>query len=154
MRNPKAKVSDPKSFVSDPGSDTHILYSGRLLESGEVLLTEVGKESISQKINAQKEYTDISYIRQRLYMGDTSVLRSDVSYGDYRNVPKDMRECLDLFINARRTFDTLPLDVKDKFNNSYLAWLKDAGTDDWNEKMFPKTEEEIVIEKETVADES
>lgn len=154
MRNPKAKVSDPNTFVSDPGSDVHVIYSGRLLETGEILLTEVGKESISEKINAEKEFTDISYIRQRLAIGDTSVLRTDVNYGDYRNVPKDMREGLDLLINARRTFDTLPLVVKDKFNNSYLAWLQDAGTDEWNEKMFPKIEEDIVIEKETVVDES
>lgn len=153
MRNPKAKVSDPKSFVSNPGSDTHVIYSGRLLESGEILLTEVGKESISEKINAEKQFTDISYIRQRLAMGDTSVLRTDVNYGDYRNIPKDMREGLDLIINARRTFDTLPLEIKDKFNNSYLAWLQDAGTDEWNDKMYPKTDDEI-IEKESVESES
>lgn len=158
MRNPKAKVSDPNSFVSDPGSDTHILYTGRLLESGEILLSESGKESISQKINADKEFTDIAYIRQRLAMGDTSVLRSDVSYGDYRNLPKDMRGALDLLINAERTFDTLPVDVKEKFNNSYLNWLQTSGSEDWSKKMFPdefkEKVDDLVIEKESVADES
>jgi len=156
MRNPKAKVSNPNSFISDPGSDTHIIYTGRLLESGEILLTESGKESISQKINSEKEFTDIAYIRQRLSMGDTSVLRSDISYGDYRDLPKDMRGALDLLINAERTFDTLPVDVKEKFNNSYLNWLQTSGSEDWAKKMYPNEvkEDDLVIEKESVADES
>lgn len=153
MRNKNAKVSDPNSFITDPGSDIHVIYTGRLLDSGEIILTESGKESISEKINAEKEFTDMAYIRHRLEMGDMSVLRTDVNYGDYRDLPKDMREGLELVVNAERTFDTLPLDVKSKFNNSYLNWLKSAGTEDWNDKMFPKTDE-VVDEKENVVNES
>lgn len=156
MRNKNAKVSDPNSFITDPGSDIHVIYTGRLLESGEVILTESGKESISEKINAEKEFTDISYIMQRLSMGDTSVLRTDVAYGDYRDLPKDMREGLELLVNAERTFDTLPLEIKEKFNGSYLNWLRTSGSDDWNKKMFPDEQkiDDLVNEKETVADES
>lgn len=153
MRNKNAKVSDPNSFITDPGSDIHVIYTGRLLESGEVILTESGKESISEKINAEKEFTDISYIMQRLSMGDTSVLRTDVAYGDYRDLPKDMREGLELLVNAERTFDTLPLEIKQKFNGSYLNWLKTSGSDEWNEKMSPK-KEEVIDEKENVVNES
>ena len=75
MRNKNAKVSDPNKFVTDHGSDIHILYSSKVLPDGTIQLTPCGEESISQKINAEKEFTDIAYIRHRLEMGDMSVLR-------------------------------------------------------------------------------
>lgn len=160
MRNPNAKVSDPSKFVTDPGSDEHILYEAKLLPSGEIRLTPNGKESISEKINAEKEFTDIKYITQRLAMGDTSVIRPAASliYADLTSAPKNLAESLQIFINARDSFDALDLETKNKFDNNYLRWLQDAGTKEWSESMskyLPQPEiEDVVIEKEVAADES
>lgn len=153
MRNKYAKVSDPSSFVTDPGSDIHIIYEGKLLENGQIRLIENGKESISQKINAEKMYTDINYIRTRLQMGDTSVIRSasEVMYADLTKAPKTLADNLQIFINARSSFDNLDLETRNKFDNNYLKWLKDAGTPEWIESMG-KYAPDLVIEKETVSE--
>lgn len=153
MRNKNSKVSDPSSFVTDPGSDIHVIYEGKLLENGQIRLIENGKESISKKINAEKMYTDINYIRSRLQMGDTSVVRpaSQIMYADLSKAPKTLAENLQVFINARSNFDRLDLDTRNKFDNNYLKWLQDAGTEDWV-KTMEKYLPELVIEKETVSE--
>lgn len=135
MRNKNAKVSNPNDFVTCPGSDVHVLYSSKILPSGEIRLTPCGKESISEKINSQKHFTDISYIVSRLQMGDTSVLRDGAMYGDFTKVPKTLAESLQLVIDGQRKFDQLPLEVKNKFNNSYYAWLSSSGTKEWLDAM-------------------
>lgn len=153
MRNKYAKVSDPSSFVTDPGSDIHIIYEGKLLENGQIRLIENGKESISKKINAEKMYTDINYIRSRLSMGDTSVVRpaSQIMYADLTKAPKTLADNLQIFINARSNFDRLDLETKNKFDNNYLKWLQDAGTVEWI-KTMEKYLPDLVIEKETVSE--
>lgn len=153
MRNKNAKVSDPSSFVTDPGSDIHVLYEGKLLENGQIRLIENGKESISKKINAEKMYTDINYIRSRLQMGDTSVVRpaSQIMYADLTKAPKTLADNLQIFINARSNFDHLDLDTRNKFDNNYLKWLQDAGTKEWVETM-EKYLPDLVIEKEIVSE--
>lgn len=137
MRNKNARVSDPNKFICNPGSDVHVIYEGKLLPSGEIKLVPVGKESISEKINAYAQYTDIRYIMSRLQAGDTSVVKSPdkAMYGDFTKTPKSFAEALQIMINAERRFDELPLDIRNKFNNSYLAWLQSAGSDLWFDQM-------------------
>lgn len=148
MRNPKAKVSDPNKFYTDSGSDEHILYSSKVLPNGEIRLTECGKESISERINAQKEFTDIHYIISRLMMGDTSVIREGAVYGDFTKAPKNLAEALQLRLDAEKAFYELPVDVRNKFNNNLNQWIIDAGSPEWMTKM--NIVQEKVEEKESV----
>lgn len=135
MRNPKAKVSDPNKFFTDPGSDIHILYNAKLLPNGEIRLTESGKESISEKINSWKETTDINYIIQRLIAGDTSVLRDGAVYGDFTETPKSLADAMQIMMDGEKKFYELPLDVRAKFDHNYYQWLMQAGSESWIEKM-------------------
>lgn len=153
MRNKNAKISDPNKFITSPGSDEHILYSSKILPSGEIRLTESGKESISKKINAQKKFTDISYIVSRLQMGDTSVIRDGAIYGDFTQVPKSLAESLQIIMDGQAKFDELPLDIRNKFDNNYYQWIMQSGSVSWMEKMgIPLKEvvEEVKEESETV----
>lgn len=149
MRNKNAKVSDPNKFVSCPGSDIHELYEGKLLPNGEIKLVPIGKESISEKINSYAKFTDISYIMSRLQAGDNSVIRDGAMYGDFTKTPKSLAEALQIMINAEQRFNELPLDVRSKFNNSYLAWMQAAGTDMWFENMGI-VKDPVVVESEDI----
>ena len=148
MRNKNAKVSDPNSFVTCPGSDEHIIYSSKILSDGTIQLTPCGKESISEKINAEKEFTDIAYIRHRLEMGDTSVLRDGAVYADLYSAPKSLAESMQLQIDAERKFYELPLEVRNKFNNNFRQWMLTAGTPDWIRDM--NIIEDVIKEDEEV----
>lgn len=153
MRIKTAKVSDPNSFVSNPGSDVHILYKSKINPRGEVILTPNGKESISEKINAQKEFTDMAYIRSRIAAGDMSVMKDPGVYADVTKLPKTLAESLQIRIDAEHAFYQLPSDVRQKFNNNFNQWLIDAGSEEWNKKMniygeVEKQIEEVKLENE------
>lgn len=136
MRNPHAVVSDPNSFVSHSGDQFHINFSPRVLETGELKLVESGKDDIQQMINSFRDSTDMSFILQRLAVGDTSVLNQRPGmFGDFTQMPSTYAEALQLVIDGRRQFDALPLDVKNSFNNDFRQFLASAGTPEWNEKL-------------------
>lgn len=136
MRNPNSAVSDPNSFVSDSGNQFHVKYSPRVLENGELKLVESGKDDIQSMINSFRDTTDMSFILNRLAVGDTSVLNQRPAlFGDFTQMPTTYAEALQLVIDGRRQFDALPLDVKNSFNNDFRQFLASAGTPEWSEKL-------------------
>lgn len=136
MRNKNAKVSDPNSFVSNSGSPTRTIYSARINENNVIEVVPSGKEDWQGYIESFRDQTDMSYILKQLSLGDASVLADDVAqYGDITKMPHNMLEAMQMQLDAQRHFDSLPLDVKAKFNNNYREWCSSAGSDDWLAKM-------------------
>lgn len=136
MRNVNAKVSDPNSFSTCPGSPEHIIYSAKVMDDGTIKLKEAGKENIQQKIDSFRESTDMAYILHRLAQGDNSVLnQKQPMFGDFTKMPKTLAETLQLHIDAENEFYKLPLDVRSKFDNDFQKWFVTAGSDGWCEKM-------------------
>ena len=142
MRNKHAKIIDPNSIETNPGSDIHIEYSPKVQPDGTIILKESGKTSISEYINSFKEQTDMSYILSRMAAGDTSVLEQRTPfYGNFLEAPKTYAEALQLVIDGEKEFNRLPLDVRNSFDNDFRQWLAQAGTEYWSTKM-------VLIEKE------
>lgn len=152
MRNSKAKVSNPNEFVTSAGNKEHILYSPKVLDSGMIKLVESGKENIQDKINSFRDTCDMSFILQRLAMGDSSVLNKKIpNYGDFTQMPKSYAEALQLVINAEKDFYDLPLDTRNKFDNDYKQWFAQAGSTEWLDKMGIMTVKDIEPEKKEEA---
>lgn len=135
MRNKNAKVCDPRKFITCSGNDVHILYSSKVLPNGQIRLTPNGKESISEKINAQKNYTDMSYLISRLLAGDTSVIRDNAIYGDFTKSPKSLADALQIMIDGQDKFNALPLDIRNKFDNNFYKWIMTSGSNIWYQLM-------------------
>lgn len=136
MRIKGAKVPDISKIHTNPGSPIHVIYSGKVMKDGTVKLQETGKENIKEKIQSFKSITDISFIRQRLMMGDESVLnRAQAFFGDYTGVPDSMPEVLQMFIDGEQAFYSLDPEMRNKFDNDYRKWFATAFTDEWINKM-------------------
>lgn len=136
MRHPEASVRDSNSFVSSSGDTFHLRFSPRVLENGEIKLVESGKDDIKAMINSFRDSTDMSFILQRLAAGDTSVINQRPGvFGDFTKLPTTYAEALQLVIDGRREFDSLPLDVKNSFNNDFRQFLASAGSPEWTEKL-------------------
>lgn len=136
MRNKYANVSEPNDFVTCSGEKYHITYSTKVMPDGKLLLEPNGKEDIQAMINSHREETDMSFIIQRLSMGDTSVLNKKAAmYGDFTQMPKTYAESLQLVMDAEKHFYEMPLEVRNKFGNDFRQWFATAGAPDWFDKM-------------------
>lgn len=56
-------------------------------------------------------------------------------YGDFTDLPKTYAEFLQAQINAGRIWDTLPVSIKEKFDNNKDLFFVQAGSDVWMEKL-------------------
>lgn len=123
MRNPAARVSDPNSFVSDPGSPFHDILEPRFT-GDHTTVVSVGRENIQERIQAQGPYTDINYMLTCLGHGDTSVLTTHRAfYGDVSDFPTNPVDAINLIRSAERRFALLTSDERSKYNNDWQVWL-------------------------------
>lgn len=123
MRNPAARVSDPNTFVTDPGSPIHILHEARF-NGSTLVMVETGQENIQDLIEAYAPYTDINYMLHRLSLGDTSVVTNrQALYGDFSQMPQNPVDAINLVHRAEDNFSSLPNDEKARYNNDWRVWL-------------------------------
>ena len=123
MRNKFAGVSDPHSFLSCAGERIHTLYDSRF-DGTRVVLEESGSFDLQERINSYAPYTDISYMLNRLKVGDTSVFstRSPL-YGDFSGMPDNPADAINLYHGAEQAFAQLPAEEKLVYNNDFRVWL-------------------------------
>lgn len=139
MRNKNAKVPDPNSFVTNPGSPERILYSAKVKVDGSIDVVPSGKENIQDKIESFRDQTDMCYILKQIALGNADVLNVHPGqYGDFTKAPASMAEALQLQIDAQKAWYDMPVELRAKFDHDLNKWLVTAGSEDWNEKMFPK----------------
>lgn len=124
------------SIVSNPGSRYRTLYTSKVLSNGAIVLNESGKEDTFEKIQSFESATDMTYILAKLASGDMSVLNVHPgSYGDFTSAPKTLAEALQMKIDADRVYDSLPVEVKKKFDNDRDKFFASAGSDEWLDKL-------------------
>lgn len=143
MRNKNAKVSDPNTFITEPGSPERIIYSAKVKPDGSLQVVPSGKENIQDKIESFRDQTDMCYILKQLALGNADVLTVHPGqYGDFTKAPSSMAEALQLQIDAENAWKGLPVDLRAKFDYDMTKWLVTAGSDEWNVKMFPSATKE------------
>lgn len=152
MRNPFACVQNPNDFLTCSGELEKPVLSGKLMPDGTIKLTQVDSIDIKAEINSYASTCDMAYILSRLRVGDASVLSAkEGAYGDFTVFPKTYAEMLQLVQNGEAAFESLPLDVRAKFDNNLNKWFATIGTDEWSDKMqIPKPVP--VVDKQPVLD--
>lgn len=129
MRHPSARVSDPNTFVSDPGSPFHDILEPRFT-GDHTTVVPVGRENIQERIQAQGVYTDLNYMLTCLSHGDTSVLTTHRAlYGDVSDFPTNPVDAINLIRSAERRFALLTSDERSKYNNDWQVWLSTVLSD-------------------------
>lgn len=136
MRNKFARISDPNSFVSDSGDKFHFLYSPVISADGSMRLDISDKIDIQKEIDSFRDSTDMSYILNRLGIGDTSVLNGKTPhYGDFSQMPTNPAEFMQMAIDAEKSFLSLPLTVREQYGNDFRKWFADVGSASWLKNM-------------------
>nr|CDL65858.1 unnamed protein product [uncultured bacterium] len=126
-----------------PGDPIKVVYSPRYDENGVLDLQPTGEENLYDFIQSHAQSTDIHVILDRFASGETDVLSQIQGfYADASDMPKTYAEVLNAVIAGEQTFDRLPVEIKQKFGNSFSTWLSSMDNPDFAERMgFPKPAE-------------
>ncbi|UPW41031.1 internal scaffolding protein [Sigmofec virus UA08Rod_5707] len=120
----------------EPGSPEKLVYSPRYTEDGVLDLQVTGKENLYEFIQSHKESTDIHVLLTRFANGEEDVLsRMQGFYADVTSMPKTYAEVLNAVIVGEETFARLPVEVKQRFDNSFAVWLSSMDSPDFAKRM-------------------
>ena len=116
---------DPRDPIyTDPGCADVPIYSPSVDNDGHIVLEEIGVKNLPEYIDSFRESCDINNLVARFNAGDVSALsRAQGAFFDATQLPHTYAEMLNTVINAENTFNSLPLEVREKFDNSYVKWL-------------------------------
>lgn len=123
------------TIPQEPGKRFEPHYVERYDEKGHPYLVKDGETDTYAIIQSHKEECDINLMLQRYAAGDTSMMRTDAKYIDTSNLPTTIHEYFNLMTAQREKFNALPLEIKQKFGNSFEEWASTSGTGEWLEKM-------------------
>lgn len=136
MRNKFARVPDVSDFKSPPGDLFHAVYTPSYMPDGTISLTVADHIDIKKEINSHREETDMAYILSRLSLGDDSVLNPrPPMYGDFTQFPSSYADILNMVISGEQYFNSLPLDIRNQFDNDRGKWFATIGSDSWLDAM-------------------
>ena len=137
-----------QKFFTCSGSPLHIIYKPVVDKNGLIDLKESSKENTDEIIQSYASSCDIQIILNRASNGDLSGLTAEKGiYGDFTEMPKTYAEFLQLQIDNNRMFDSLPKELKKKFDNDPNQFFAQAGQKEWFEKLGMIREKEEVNEK-------
>lgn len=126
---------DGKIF-SNPGSNLHALMKPIVDKDGSIDLEVYGYEDTNEIIQSYAESCDITVILNNAANGDFSGLNAVRGmYGDFTAMPKTYAEMIQMQLDAKKAFDGLPVDVKNRFDNDVNKFMSSAGEEDWLKKL-------------------
>lgn len=136
------------------GQETEAKYEYKINKHGQKKLEIVGEVNVYEQIQTYAEENKLENIMARCIAGDTSVLRPDGIYGDITNLPTNLIEARQAMQNLENTWNSVPQDIKNKYNNSLDEFIAKSNTEEWQKDMglIPTQMEETPVEKVTATE--
>lgn len=140
----RTKWDETEKIYTNPGSPDKVVYGATLDPKTKNLIVEPkAKESLYDYINSFADSVNLNVLISRFVNGDKEVLlKRAANYIDITGVPDNLNDYVNYMVNADALFDTLPVEVKEQFNNNRLLFSSQIGTEDWKQKM--NTSEDLI----------
>lgn len=107
-----------------------------LNENGVMVVDHYEKIDLNAKIQAYAEECDIHNIISKFMAGDKTVLEKvQGQYLDVSDVPSSLAEAQRLIYKNEREFETLPKEIKSKFEYDVRKYIAQFGTKEWEDKI-------------------
>lgn len=143
----KSQYDARDRIVTFPGDPIKQLYTGSYNERGQVELKENGTEDLYAYIQSFAESTDIHSILRRFNNGEIDVLEKVQGfYGDITEMPKTYAEALQRISDSEAVFNSLPVDVRAKFNHSFSEFLSASQDADFLDRLGVVKQDPVVSE--------
>lgn len=134
MQKNKFRTQFDRKSVPYPESTSIVTdYQLSLAPDGREVLVAVGEHDIYPEIQSHAKSVDINEIILRHQRGDIDVLAQRAGlYGDFTNLPTSYAELYQSVLDAQAYFDSLPLDIRQKFDHSFSKFFTSIGTPEFN----------------------
>lgn len=125
-----------EKFISAPGDRYRPIYTSQIMDDGTIELVQTGVEDLQEIYNSQRDTCDVSLLAERFLAGDESALhRSNPVFLDLLGMPSTLMEAYQIQQRASDAFETLPSEIRQKFENNFVKFLAGAGTPEWFEAL-------------------
>lgn len=134
--------------TTEPGRAMQNEYGYVIDKYGRKVLVKTGETDQYETIQEALEETKIENILQRASIGDMSVFRPDGIYEDLTQLPTNLIEARRAMQNLENLWETIPNNIKNKYNNNLEEFIGASGSDSWLKDMglikepTPKTKKE------------
>lgn len=113
-----SRTNRPKTIPVVLGDGTAPVYD-EVLVDGRVMLQQVESENLFDFVQASKAETSVYNIIDKFNRGDESALHKTVGqFMDVLGMPTTLAEAQQSLINVTKKFDSLPMDIRQKFENN------------------------------------
>lgn len=130
MQKNKFRTQFDRRAVPYPVTTSIVIdYQLSLAPDGKETLIAVGEHDIYPEIQSHAKSVDINEIVLRYQRGDIDILAQRAGvYGDFTNMPTSYAELYQNVLDAQAYFDSLPLEVRQKFDHSFSKFFTSIGT--------------------------
>ena len=148
-------------YVSASGTKEIVDYEKRLNSKGQtVVKPKTVKKNIYNRIqmhageDIKSMMKKLTKEEQKQFSTLAQIYKEDGEIYDLRDVPTSMTQALQMSKDTERKFKTLPMEVKQEFNNNFMEFKASAEKNDGNfetrmEKFYKKIENNQTTEQQT-----
>lgn len=136
MVNIPNKIEHSKKFVSCSGERFRKQFHGEVCEDGHIELVEDEPIDMWRHIQAEGVGASLPEIVARATAGDPTAFKQGESfYGDLVGMPTTYAEILNTVNDGKARFESLPVEVREKFDFSFEKWFATLGQTSWFDAM-------------------
>ncbi len=141
----------PPKVGTPTGDKETTTYKTRIDENGHKITEAVGKTNIYDRIQSSLEETKIENIIKRFTEGDMSAFRTgEPIYTDITGAPKNLMEAQNMIIKISDEFNSLPVEVRAKFDHSPEKYVAMYGSQEWATAVGYEIKENKPVDEKTV----
>ncbi len=139
----RTRFNRPTTISAPIGSGYDPVYEERIVE-GKRKLVKVGENPLNEFVQKSLAETQIYNILRKFENGNVEILNKTVGqFMDVTGMPTSLAEAQNQIIRVNKYFDSLPLDVREKFGHNPNVFL---------EKVFDGSFVDLFPKKEPVLD--
>lgn len=114
----------------EPGSGIKDEYQLRVVD-GTKTLVKTGQTNLYEYIQSHADSVDIHKILERCAMMDdySPLMRMPAQFMDVSEMPKNLAEAYAAVQDAENFFNRMPTDLKEKYDNNFIQFLQDLGSE-------------------------
>lgn len=114
----------------EPGSGIKDEFQLRVVD-GTKTLVKTGQSNLYEYIQSHADSVDIHKILERCAMMDdySPLMRMPAQFMDVTEMPKNLAEAYAAVMDAENFFNRMPTDIKEKYDNNFIQFLQDLGTE-------------------------